>query len=151
VHAVSAIGDSGDASSKIELLPLVRGDAGPDPNQEIRGRALQILWPHHLTSAELFQLITPPAEGFFGAYVMFLTRDLPKSLSGADLLPALQWAIEYARGATRTGEFHTKEVADAILMRAWGYLDDADILSAFTTYVMLVMRRLPAYILKKRQ
>jgi hypothetical protein len=141
-HAVSALGDSGDEASKIQLLPLARGAAGPDPNQEIRGRALQILWPDHLTGAELFQVITPPAEGFFGAYMMFLTRDLPKSLSRADLVPALQWATGYARSATQTGEFRTKELADSILMRAWEYIDDPDILSAFTTYVMLLMRRL---------
>jgi hypothetical protein len=148
-HAVSALGDSGDEASKIQLLPLARGDAGPDPNQEIRGRALQILWPDHLTGAELFQLITPPTEGFFGAYMMFLTRDLPKSLSGADLVPALQWATGYAGIANRTGEFHTKEVADAILKRAWEYIDDLDILSAFTTYVMLVMRRLQRIFLRE--
>ena len=147
-HAISALGHTGDEASKLQLLPLVYGDAGPDPNQEIRGRALQILWPDHLTSAELFQLITPPAEGFFGAYVMFLTRDLPKSLSGADLLPALQWATGYARSATQTGEFHTKELADSILMRAWEYIDP-DILSAFTTYVMLLMRRLHRIFLRE--
>jgi hypothetical protein len=141
-HAVSALGDTGDEASKIQLLPLARGEAGPDPNQEIRGRALQILWPDHLTGAELFELITPPSEGFFGAYAMFLTRDLPKCLSGADLVPALQWATEYVRSATQIGEFHTKELADAILMRAWENIDDPDILSAFTTYVMLLMRRL---------
>jgi predicted NACHT family NTPase len=141
-HAVSAIGESGDEDAKIQLLPLARAELGPDPHQEIKGRALQILWPNHLTSAELFQLITPPVQGFVGAYVMFLTRDLAKSLSGADLLPALQWATGYARTASQTDEFHTKELADGILMRAWEYLDDPNILHEFTTYLMLVMRRL---------
>jgi hypothetical protein len=141
-HAISALGDSGDEASKIQLLPLVRGDAGSDPNQEIRGRALQILWPDHLTSAELFQLITPPSEGFFGAYVMFLTRDLPKSLSGADLLPALQWATGYARSATPNRRISHQRTRRRYFDGAWEYVDDPDILSAFTTYVMLLMRRL---------
>ena len=141
-HAVSAIGDSGDEDAKIRLLPLARGELAPDPHDEIKGRALQILWPNHLTSAELFQLITPPAQNFVGAYVTFLTTDLAKSLTGADLLPALQWATEYARTASQTDEFHTKELADGILMRAWEYVDQSDILCAFTAYVMLVMRRL---------
>ena len=141
-YAVSAIGDSGDEDTKIRLLPLARGELGPDPHDEIKGRALQILWPNHLRSAELFQLITPPAQNFVGAYVTFLTTDLAKSLTGADLLPALQWATAYARTASQTDEFHTKELADRILMRAWEYIDQPDILSAFTAYVMLVMRRL---------
>jgi predicted NACHT family NTPase len=141
-HAVSVIGDTSDDNAIVQLLPLARGELGPDPHDEIKGRALQILWPNHLTSAELFQLITPPAQAFVGAYVMFLTRDLAKSLSEADLLPALQWATGYARAASHTDEFHTKELADGILMRSWEHIDHPDILCAFTTYVMLVMRRL---------
>jgi predicted NACHT family NTPase len=108
-HAVSAIGDSGDEDAKIRLLPLARGELAPDPHDEIKGRALQILWPNHLTSAELFQLITPPAQNFVGAYVTFLTTVLAKSLTGADLLPALQWTTEYACTASQTDEFHTKD------------------------------------------
>lgn len=141
-HAVSAIGDTGDEDAKIRLLPLARGELGPDPQDEIKGRALQILWPDHLTSAELFRLITPPPQNFIGAYVTFLTRDLAKSLSGADLLPALQWATAFARTASQTDEFHTKQLADGVLMRAWEYIDQPDILCAFTAYVILVMRRL---------
>jgi hypothetical protein len=115
-HAISALGDSGDEASKIQLLPLVRGDAGSDPNQEIRGRALQILWPDHLTSAELFQLTTPPSEDFFGAYVMF-SRAICRSLS---LEPTCSPPFNGQRGMRaarpQTGEFRTKELADGILM-----------------------------------
>ena len=140
-HAVSAIGVSGDEDAKLQLFPLARGEGGPDPRQEIKGRALETLWPNHLTSAEVFQMITPPDEGYVGAYVMFLTRDLPKSLAGADLLPALQWATEYVRTASQMDEFHTKQLADGIFTQAWGYTDDPEILHAFTCYAMLVLHR----------
>jgi hypothetical protein len=73
---------------------------------------------------------------------MFLTRDLVKSLSGSDLSPALRWATGYARTSSQTDDFHTKELADGILMKAWEYLDDPTILHEFTEYVMRVMRRL---------
>jgi predicted NACHT family NTPase len=150
-HAISAIGDCCDEDAKTQLLPLARGELGPDPHDEIKGRALQILWPNHLTSAELFQLITSPAEGFVGAYVMFVTRDLPQSLSGPDLLPALHWATEFGRTATHTGEFHTKQLADAILIKAWEYIDDPDILNAFIDYITLIMRRLHRIYLREHE
>jgi hypothetical protein len=140
-HAVSAIGTCGGEASKIQLLPLARGESGPDPNQEIKGRALRILWSNHLTSAELFQFITPPTEGFIGAYVMFLTRHLPESLSKADTLAALQWATGYVRTADQTDRFHIKRLVDDILIRAWEYIDDPDILQAFACYVMAALHR----------
>jgi hypothetical protein len=61
-HAVSALGECGDDDAKKQLLPLAREERGPDPHQQIKGQALRILWPNHLTSAELFQLVTPPRE-----------------------------------------------------------------------------------------
>jgi hypothetical protein len=63
-------------------------------------------------------MITPPDESYVGAYVMFLTRDLPKSLARADLLPALQWATEYVRTASQMDQFHTKQLADNIFAQA---------------------------------
>jgi predicted NACHT family NTPase len=148
-HAVSALGDCGDDDAKKQLLPLVREERGPDPHQQIKGQALRILWPNHLTSAELFQLITPPVDGFVGAYVMFVTRDLPQLLSGRDLQPALHWATEFGRTATHTGEFHAKELADAILIKAWEYTDNPDILNPFIDYVMLITRRLHRIFLRE--
>lgn len=150
-YAVSALGECGDDDAKKQLLPLAREERGPDPHQQIKGQALQILWPNHLTSAELFQLITSPVEGFVGAYVMFVTRDLPQSLSGRDLLPALHWATAFGRTATHAGEFHTKELADAILIRAWEYTSDPDILNALIDYVILIMRRLHRIFLRENE
>lgn len=81
--------------------------------------------PDHLTSSELFALFTPPDDGFVGAYVMFVTQDLPRSLVGEDLIPAIEWATEYARSASLTNQFHTKQLADAVLVQAWNYIETA--------------------------
>jgi hypothetical protein len=134
-YAVSALGNCGEEAIKKQLMPLVYDQLGPDPNREIKGQALRILWPGHLTSADIFGVISSPPENFVGAYVMFLTQQLPKSLSGADLLPALQWATEYVQAAPRTGDFHTKQLADGILVRAWEYVDTPEVMPAFTRYV----------------
>src|SRR5580704_2031145 len=62
-QAVSALETCGDDASKAQLLPLARDELGPDPNHEIKGRALGLLWPHHLTGGEIFALLTPPDDG----------------------------------------------------------------------------------------
>jgi len=76
-QAISALETCGDEATISQLLPLVREEIGADPNHEIKGRALELLWPKYLTSTELFGLITPPDDGHVGAYVMFVTRELP--------------------------------------------------------------------------
>lgn len=73
------------------MLPFAKNEMGADPNDELKGYALRILWPGHLTANELFALLTPPNPGFVGAYVMFLTRTLPDTLKVADLPVALAW------------------------------------------------------------
>jgi hypothetical protein len=138
-QAVSALETCGDDAGKAQLLPLARDEFGPDPNHEIKGRSLRLLWPDHLTSGELFALFTPPDDGFVGAYVMFVTQDLPRSLAGEDLIPALEWATEYARSASFTNQIHTKQLADAILVQAWNYIETPAVLQAFIRYVQTVL------------
>ena len=44
VHALLMCGDGGTFPAR--LLPLARGEVGSDPHDEIRGYALEILWPN---------------------------------------------------------------------------------------------------------
>jgi hypothetical protein len=43
--AVSGVAQSGDPALAPQLLPLARGEAGDDPEDELRGAALRALWP----------------------------------------------------------------------------------------------------------
>ena len=38
---------------------------------DIKGNALDLLWPDHITAAELFPLLTPTADNYFGSYALF--------------------------------------------------------------------------------
>ena len=49
----------GDAAVPARLVASARGEAGPDPCQDIKGNALGLLWPDHLSVAELFPLLIP--------------------------------------------------------------------------------------------
>jgi len=140
-RAVDALGTCGDDTVPAQMLPLARGELGPDPEDEIKGYALDILWPTHLSAPELFGLITRPSDGFVGAYVMFLTRTLPKSLTVAVLPIALTWATSSLTEAGHNGDFHRGSLADSIFVRAWKNLDSPGIIQPLVDYVLANLGR----------
>jgi hypothetical protein len=139
-RAVAAVSTCGDETVPGKVLILAKGELGPDPLNDIRGHALQILWPKHLTAAGLFAMIAAPNEGYVGAYVMFLTRILPDSLTVRDLPVALAWATSFVAQVNHSGEFHRKSLADSILIRAWGHLQDSQIIEPLLDYVLTCLR-----------
>jgi hypothetical protein len=125
--AVGALKACGDESIWSALRPLALEGAGPDPNYDIKGQALEILWPEHIDAAELFANIGQPRDSYFGSYSVFLTRRLPETLQREDLPAALAWATEFARGTGHMGDFQRKQLADAILRTAWTHIRDPKI------------------------
>jgi hypothetical protein len=135
-RAVDALRTCGDETVPRKMLPLARGELGPDPQNEIKGQALEILWPEHLSAHDLFGLIARPNEGYVGAYVMFLTRTVPHSLAVVDLPVALAWATSFVTRAGPNGDFHRKSLSDSIFVRAWGNLDEPGIMQPLVAYVL---------------
>jgi hypothetical protein len=134
-RAVAALGACGDDSVREQALLLAKGALGPDPNDDLKGHALRILWPGHLGAAELFAMITRPNEGYVGAYVIFLTTMLPETLTAAELPCALGWAASFIRASGYEGDFHRKSLADSILIAAWKHLDNPNIIGPVLDYV----------------
>jgi len=134
-RAVSALRPIGDHTVPPLMLPLARGEAGMDPTDDIKGQALDILWPNHISPVQLFELLSPPNEGYFGAYSLFLS-ELPKNLRTEDLTPALQWATALIRRITPyDNAFHIKTLADAILFRAWKEFENPLLTELFLQHV----------------
>jgi hypothetical protein len=102
--AVAALRRCGDGSALAQLLPLIRGEGGDDPQDEIKGYALDLLWPAHISTADLFALLTLSDQSFFGGYANFVFG-LPARLSTSDLPPALGWATGYIREPTSSANF----------------------------------------------
>ncbi len=136
-RAVSALATCGDASIPALIMPLAKGELGPDPLDEIKGYALRILWPDHVNAIDLFSMISRPDEGYFGAYTSFLHYELPESLSKDDLLPALQWATSFIPGTTDDGDFSRKSLADKILTIGWKHFDELQLTQAFVDNVLV--------------
>jgi hypothetical protein len=124
--AVSALKHCGDTSVPALVRPLAAGHGGPDPQDDIKGNALDLLWPDHITAAELFPILTPTADNYLGAYALF-QRALPDTLKTEDLLPALRWATQLIAQSDRTGGFLGKSLADAIMFKAWQVLEKPEL------------------------
>ena len=140
-RAVSALKKCGDDSIAPQLLPLAKGELGADPMDDIKGHALEFLWPKHVGATELFLMLTPPNQGNFGAYALFLTQTLPESLSSADLPAALRWATDLmSASAAQHHDFHRKTLSDAILVQVWGEFERPDLTQLFVELVFSRVR-----------
>jgi hypothetical protein len=90
--AAMTIARVADPDTKCKLKPLATGQAGEDPDDELKGAGLIAVWPDHMTADEAFSLITPPKQPYlYGAYQRFLSHHLPDHLSTEDLPTALDW------------------------------------------------------------
>jgi len=113
-YAVRAVGKLGTTGHHRRLLPLAGGKKGEDPDDELKGNALRVLWPDQLKAAELFELLsTPRRPNFLGAYWHFLIIDLTPHLEPDDLPLALSWIVDEDRF------HHLDSFAEKLLERAW--------------------------------
>jgi hypothetical protein len=134
-RAVAALRKCGDVSSIGKLMPLAKGELGPDPQDDLKGYALQILWPRHLSASELFANITHSNEGYVGAYSVFLRYELPESIGVADFPTALNWAKHFIARVGLNGDYDRKSLADAIFVKSWPHLDQQPIAESLVDYV----------------
>ena len=132
--AVSALKYCGDAIVPALVRPLVADDERADPDDDIKGNALDLLWPDHITAAELFPLLTPSADHYWGSYALFKMA-LPDGLKTADLLPALEWATQLIERSGFNGGFQDKTLADAIMFKAWQVFERPELTQPFLEHI----------------
>ena len=132
--AVAALKQCGDASVPAQILAMVQSGVGSDPAADIRGHALDLLWPDHITAEQLFALLTPSDEHYIGSYAHFLF-ELPGTLTTEHLGPALTWATAYIKTSNLMGEFRDKTLADAIMFKAWEVFEDPALTGPFLEHV----------------
>jgi hypothetical protein len=74
-HAAATAAAVGTSAVRARLRPLAFGEAGDDPDDELKGSGLRALWPEFLTAGELFGLLTPPKQrNLSGTYSSFFLR-----------------------------------------------------------------------------
>jgi predicted NACHT family NTPase len=137
VKAASAISRIADDKSnpKLEKLkPLVFGEVTVDPNDELKGCALWILWPNLLTLEELFEVLTPPKANLYGVYRSFISDTLRNHNWGNDIRHALKWVM--TQGDERNMGRSLCSLINDIFQQAWENLDSPGVLEDFAKAVL---------------
>lgn len=108
-----------------ELIPLAKGEVGPDDDDTIKGCALQVLVPNVWSVTEALPYITSPKDDhFFGAYHSLLRYHLPKHVRTGDLKGLLSKLVEWEDCFDSLSYFD--KLADKTMTEAMQQLDDPD-------------------------
>jgi hypothetical protein len=84
--AVLALGDVGSARGRQALVPLALETIEDDVDDEIKGAALEAVFPEFVSTEDVLASLTPPRNrNLIGSYSSFLHTGFVKSLPTEDL------------------------------------------------------------------
>lgn len=128
--AARGIREVGSVETKLELKPYVSGRQD-DPDDEIKGYALQALWPEYMTAEELFRALIPPKrDNYFGSYKQFLfDSNVEEGLQADDWPVALKWVV--AQPSRHEMPFSLQDLPGKIMRKAWDHRHIPGVLEAF--------------------
>src|SRR5579871_1955618 len=129
-RAAYAVRRIGNAAAKERLKALVQTGAD-DPNDEIKGCALDCCFPLCMNVEELLAALQPPkTNSFIGAYRGFL-QDLATRLAPNELPTLLRWIV--SETPPYTSPF--RELAGALCLRALENLDTTAVPDALVAFL----------------
>jgi predicted NACHT family NTPase len=135
VRAASAVVHVGDEQTKARLKPLAFGSRD-DLEDELKGYALQAVYPLHMTTEEVVNCLTQPKASYIGGhYQDFVAQELGQCLPSTDLLVALKWLEK--QSTRRDLSYPFDALSDDIMLKAWEYLEEPNILEAFAEIAFL--------------
>jgi len=138
-YAVCAICED---STRRRMRSLLAQDLDEDTGDELKGCALRSLWPGLFSAEELFRVLTPPKRQHnHGAYAGFLSGDLLRGLTQAELPVAVGWASAQKEPGSLGSVLGW--VVDQIVLRACNEIDGEGILDALAG---VVWSRLEAHV-----
>ncbi|MEW5930033.1 MAG: hypothetical protein AB1941_21470 [Gemmatimonadota bacterium] len=134
IQAAMAAGALADDVTCARLRPLVSGEAGDDPRDQLKGFALQTLWPEQLAAEEVLRAITPPKRASVsGSYEFFLGHKFPEHLSREHLPLVLRWLT--GDGARLSSWVAVEELSDGVIRKALDHLDQVEVHDALARVV----------------
>lgn len=121
-------------TAALRSLALDDGARGDDPADELKGAALLVSWPHAISSAEVFSVVTPRKQrNFHGSYALFLDR-FRAGISAADVDAGLQWLLSDPDGPVH--DHTTGALANRVLELAATRPADRAVIGAFARVVL---------------
>ncbi|MXY08828.1 MAG: hypothetical protein F4Y61_09300, partial [Rhodothermaceae bacterium] len=131
---------TGSVKAKLQLKPYI-DNRGDDPEDELKGYALQALWPDHLTADELFSALSPPKQDdLVGSYWMFLfDGGIVDELQAVDLPVALRWVA--AQPPRYEMPFELNDFPEKIMRKAWYNISEPGVKETFAETAVAMMLR----------
>lgn len=129
--AAVAAGDvTPDGRDLASLSSLLASSHESDPQDELRGAALWVLWPKVLGGEALFAALGPPRDDtLYGWYKAFIYRLDPSTFDPACLRASLAWLNGLDRRAQTLIVF--EKLVSAIMRAAWAARTDDRVRAAF--------------------
>jgi predicted NACHT family NTPase len=134
----------GDETTKARLKPLAFGNAGEDPDDNLRGYGLRAIWPKHITAKDLLNSLSQPKLrlggilAFGGAYQEFIAYEFTQYLQLSDLPVVLSWLEKKKFGCALNHPFN--ELFDTAVLKAWEHLEEPEILRILARLVLLSLK-----------
>ncbi len=139
VNAADTICRIGDEETKAKLKPLAFGEVGDDTEDELRGYGLRAVYPNHLTTVELFNIITQSNKNVRGGtYQDFIAKEIEQHIKLEDLSIGLKWVEQ--QPSRYNQDYPFDKLSDAIILQAWKYVDNPNILKLFAKVVDLKLK-----------
>ena len=93
--AAYAIAEAGSDEERSQLRPLLKASRQIDPNDQLRGAALNAVYAGDKYDDEMWNCLEHPRESlFFGSYDTFLSYAVVPKLNAGNLPAALQWCAK---------------------------------------------------------
>ncbi len=143
VTAATALSKFGTETEKQQLKAFLMVGHLNDPEDQLRGTLLEILWADSMSVSELLSCLTPQQNhNFFGAYQHFLSQNfLKESLPVADIYEFLVWFSDQ-RNWNWFGERYSfvsiQNDFDDFLCQVLAHLDYPGMLSQLAQFLVLV-------------
>jgi hypothetical protein len=138
-NAAHAIVWIADRDTKVKLKNFIFEDNADDLNDNLKGYALDALYPDQLSADELFNSLTYPKQpNYLGSYQSFLFNDFTQYLNVAGIIEGLKWIQENDITFNRTSPF--SKIRKSIMKAAWINFEDYDVLKNLAQTIATSLR-----------
>lgn len=138
LNAAKAVEQLIPADDVTKLTRLLKND-DLDLDDELKGIALNALWPNHISISEITKLLTPvKKEFFFGSYSHFAQDSFVQNLTDKDLPEALRWAIQHVSIANRDIRFD--RTLSHLLVRGVEKIDAPGVLDPYSILIYTMIK-----------
>jgi hypothetical protein len=112
-----------------------------DADDDLKGLALRVLFPSHISAEDVFKHLTPPKnESLYSSYSSFLSYHLPDQLTKSQMLSvALDWCFSVISDAELSHRFES--LIDRIIRKAIDFLNVPDIATKLGQTAVLRMSK----------